>query len=109
MEGYDPEAIRKEFDDTGGMTWEEKLRAARSKINQEKNTVAKIRFNNSAKYGKIIIDGDVFVPCLKDASTGQIVETVVEEADRKTLKRYNKKQDGTSTGAKSQRKPPSTN
>ena len=31
VEGYDPEAIRKEFDDTGGMTWEEKLRAARSK------------------------------------------------------------------------------
>ena len=33
----------------------------------------------------------MFVPCLKDTSTGQIVETVVEEVDRKTLKQYNKK------------------
>lgn len=48
-----------------------------------------IRQTKSNKYGKIIIDGDMFVPCLKDNSTGEIVDTYVEQVNRRDLKGYN--------------------
>lgn len=48
-----------------------------------------IRQTKSNKYGKIIIDGEMFVPCLKDNSTGEIVDTYVEQVNRRDLKGYN--------------------
>ena len=35
------------------------------------------------------IDVDEFVPCLKNSKTGEIVDTVAEKVDKKSLKGYN--------------------
>jgi hypothetical protein len=45
----------------------------------------------ASEEGFIIIDGEMFTPCLIDTTTGQKVDTLVEEVDRKQLKDYNKK------------------
>lgn len=47
------------------------------------------RLTNKSKYGKIIIDGEVFTPCLQDVETGEIVQTQVEQVNRRDLKGYN--------------------
>lgn len=64
---------------------EQKEKIAKNIENNIENDYAK-----NTSYGKIIIDGDVFVPCLLETSTGKLVETVVEEVNRKSLKGYNK-------------------
>ena len=47
------------------------------------------RLTNRSKYGRIIIDGEVFTPCLQDVATGEIVQTQVEQVNRRDLKGYN--------------------
>lgn len=39
--------------------------------------------------GNLDIDVDEFVPCLKNSKTGEIVDTVAEKVDKKSLKGYN--------------------
>lgn len=47
---------------------------------------------NFGKYGIIDIEIDEFVPCLKDAKTGEILDTVVSEVtDRQKLKAFTEK------------------
>jgi len=58
---------------------------------KEAATITSEPFNNSLKYGKMYIDGEELVPCLRDNSTGQLVDTLVEEAKRSELKGYNEK------------------
>ena len=50
----------------------------------------KIGLALSDNAGGLIVDGDEFVPCLRDVSTGELVDTFVEKVDRKNLKGYNK-------------------
>lgn len=85
-------------------TWEERKERIQERISKNSDKEARnqtareerIRKNeeitsiNNDRYGKIVIDGDVFVPCLKDTRTGEIVGTVVSEARRSSLKGYNK-------------------
>lgn len=47
------------------------------------------RLTNRSKYGRIVIDGEVFTPCLQDVATGEIVQTQVEQVNRRDLKGYN--------------------
>ena len=50
------------------------------------------RLKNDAKNGIINIKIDEFVPCLKDAKSGEILDTeVFKITDRSVLKKYNKK------------------
>lgn len=49
VEGYDPEAIKKEFNDTGETTWKEKMRAVRRKESAEKKEPLRIEAVNPFK------------------------------------------------------------
>lgn len=120
IEGYDPKYYERMYYDAQdraaeeGTFWSGKsdkdainqMRRDKYKLNAEKireqhrqayakrkeaASITSEPFNNSLKYGKIYIDGDEIVPCLRDNSTGQLVDTLVEEAKRNELKGYNEK------------------
>lgn len=60
----------------------EEMQAEYDRIREEK-ALAK-----SEKYGKLDIEIDEFVPCLKDAKTEKILQTEVRDIPRKSLKFY---------------------
>ena len=82
IEGYDPSIYEKMYYDAEGNTWKEKIKTLQTNYRNS--------FKKLSNDGKIIIDGDVFVPCLQKVSTGDLVDTIVEKVDRKELKGYTK-------------------
>ena len=96
VRGYDPDRYKRIYYDHGGdinAIRREQYQKNKEKINAQKRAAYYRRemLKNPSKYGNIIIDADEFVPCLRDNSTGKLVDTVVARIDRKELSGYNKK------------------
>lgn len=116
VEGYNPEALREQYDDAEGMSSKEKINylrrqkyAANAEAIREQKRAEYLRLNanrsikiaenngikllkNKLKNGIINIDVDELVPCIRDLKTGEFVDTTLGVVvDRTKLKGYNSK------------------